>query len=154
MIDKLRAKCFCSEDISLIENYNEAIASEEGWDIHHRGEILPCGRYSRDDLKKFGLYYNRPACELIFLLHSDHTRLHTRGKSPWNKGKHLSEDTKKKLHDLNVGRPRDIHTKSKISNTLKGNCYWFNNGVVCVRAKKCPEGFTLGMLKRPSKPLS
>ena len=85
---------FCCEDPSLIENYALAIADQtQTWDCHHRGEILPCGRYKAKDLKKFGLYYNRPASELIFLTHDEHARLHKQGvpKGP------LSEEHKQKL---------------------------------------------------------
>ena len=80
MINEYYAKKFCCEDLSLIENYDKAIAdTTQTWDCHHRGEILPCGRFSRDDLKKFGLYFNRPAAELIFLTPSEHRLLHLKG---------------------------------------------------------------------------
>ena len=67
----------CSEDISLIENYQEAVSDDtQIWHCHHRGEILPCGVFSQHDLKKFGLYWHRPASELIFLTPSEHHRIH------------------------------------------------------------------------------
>ena len=67
MINEYSVKKYCSEDLSLIENYELTIAdTTQTWDCHHRGEILPCGRFSLNDLKKFGLYYKRPASELIF----------------------------------------------------------------------------------------
>ena len=48
MINEKGAKRFCSEDISLIENYNEAISDEEKmWDIHHRRECDENGRTYR-----------------------------------------------------------------------------------------------------------
>ena len=60
MINEYNAKRFCCEDLSLIENYALAVAdTTQTWDCHHRGEILPCGRYEAKDLKKFYLYYNR-----------------------------------------------------------------------------------------------
>ena len=78
MINEKYAKKFCCEDLSLIENYELAINdTTQTWDCHHRGEVLPCGRFSRADLKKFGLYYNRPAAELIFLTKSEHKKLHS-----------------------------------------------------------------------------
>ena len=68
---------FCSEDISLIENYDKAINDKNQiWDCHHRAETLPCGYFSPKDLKAFNLYYNRPACELIFLRKNEHLLLH------------------------------------------------------------------------------
>ena len=39
MINLYNAKRFCREDISLIENYKEAISDKyKTWDIHHRRE--------------------------------------------------------------------------------------------------------------------
>ena len=82
MISESKVKNYCCEDISLIENYDKAIADNtQIWDCHHRGEILPCGRFKAKDLMKFGLYYNRPANELIFLPHAEHNSLHFKGVS-------------------------------------------------------------------------
>lgn len=112
MINEYCVKAYCSEDLSLIENYALAVAdTTQIWDCHHRGEILPCGRFSPNDLNKFGLYYNRPASELIFLTHSEHSRLHTKGvpKSEAHKkaigkakkGIQLSEEHKKAVGEAN-----------------------------------------------------
>ena len=77
MICEYYAKKYCCEDLRLIENYELAVNDNtQTWECHHRGEVLPCGRFSRDDLKKFGLYYNRPAAELIFLTSTAHRLLH------------------------------------------------------------------------------
>ena len=93
MINEKYAKSFCCEDISLIENYDKAIAdTTQTWHCHHRGEVLPCGRFSVDDLKKFGLYYKRPASELIFLTPFAHLKLHKGGV-------HISEATKKAMSE-------------------------------------------------------
>ena len=46
MIMEYNAKQYCCEDITLIENYDKAIADEtQVWDCHHRDEvrILPSG---------------------------------------------------------------------------------------------------------------
>ena len=80
MICEETAKNYCCEDLSLIENYDKAIDdTTQTWHCHHRGEILPCGRFSRDDLKKFGLYFYRPASELIFIKKFNHLSLHRKG---------------------------------------------------------------------------
>ena len=101
-------KKFCCEDPSLIENYDLAIAdTTQTWDCHHRGEILPCGRFSVSDLKKFGLYYKRPASELIFLTKAEHTHLHKRGIT-------LSEATKKAMSDTRKGVPKSEEHKKAI----------------------------------------
>ena len=45
MINEKCAKRYCSDDISLIENYQAAISDEEKmWDIHHRRECDSEGR--------------------------------------------------------------------------------------------------------------
>ena len=100
----IRREDYCCESLELVESYSAAKADDfQGWDIHHRGEILPCGRFSTDDLKKFDLYWNRPASELIWLRHDEHIAMHSTGnshakgnKQP-NKGKHLSEETRQKI---------------------------------------------------------
>ena len=119
MISTRTAKAYCRDDISLIENYDKAIADKtQVWDCHHRRETI----YSVKELIEIGEYYNRPACELIFLTPTDHRRLHKLGK-------HLSEET-----------------RTKLSEAIKCK-HWYNNGVICVRAKTCPEGFVPGRLK-------
>ena len=79
MINEKSAKSYCSEDICLIENYYQAIADEERmWDIHHRRECDENGRtlFTHKQLKEIGLYFNRPASELIFVTRSMHKKLH------------------------------------------------------------------------------
>ena len=75
-------KHYCCEDISLIENYDKAISDTENvWVIHHRFELdCPAYKASMKDLKSFGLYWNRPASELIFLTRPEHQSLHMKNK--------------------------------------------------------------------------
>ena len=114
MISNQTIKKFCCEDPSLIENYDKAIAdTTQIWECHHRGEVLLCGRFSRDDLKKFGLYYHRPASELIFLTPSAHRQLH-------KKGFPRSEATKKAIGEARKGVPLSEETKKAISDAKKG----------------------------------
>ena len=125
MINEYCAKKFCCEDISLIENYALAVAdTTQTWDCHHRGEILPCGRYEVKDLKKFGLYYKRPANELIFLPHDEHISLHHKGvPRPYLKGVPLSEEHKQAISDAMKGVPKgpmSEATKQKMSDSHKG----------------------------------
>ena len=48
---------FCCEDISLIENYEQAISDKtQTWDCHHRSET-DLG-LSRDELIERNLYYD------------------------------------------------------------------------------------------------
>ena len=87
MINENHAKQYCCEDLSLIENYDKAIAdTTQTWCCHHiLGE-----QYSKHYLKENALYLNRPACELRFVTLAEHNELH-------HKGVPLSEATKKAI---------------------------------------------------------
>lgn len=130
MIKAKNAKSYCCEDISLIENYEQAVADTENiWECHHRGEILPCGTYRVSDLKKFGLYWKRPASELIFLRQDEHRKLHSVGKNNPNFGRKFSEDVRRNMSEAHignkgfwVGKHRSDETKKKISETIRK--YW------------------------------
>lgn len=115
MINEYCANAYCCEDLSLIENYQLAVNDNtQTWHCHHRGEILPCGRFSPNDLNKFGLYYNRPASELIFLTKAQHTRLHKSGvlSGP------LSEDHKKAISEALRGIPKSEEHRAKLSKKI------------------------------------
>lgn len=82
MINADKAKKYCSEWIMLIENYERAVNDKTRmWYCHHKAQICKCGVYSKRELIKFGLYWNRPASELIFLPPSDHNFIHRRFKN-------------------------------------------------------------------------
>ena len=162
MISEYYAKSYCKDDISLIENYDKAIAdTTQLWHCHHRRETI----YSRSELKEIGEYYNRPACELIFLTPLEHYRLHYSGeKSPrfgkpsTFKGKHHSAETRKKMSELNKGKNHPFFgkhhsekTRRKMSKALIGNKrqlgkHWYNNGIISVLARECPNGFVKGRI--------
>ena len=185
MISFEYAKKFCNEDLSLIENFDNAIADkEQTWHCHHRREL----ETSRKELIEIGEYYNRPANELIFLTKSEHNALHNtlkfkgkkrkpfseewkrnislalKGKTPWMKGKHLSEEAKRKISEAKKGRHLSEESKRHMSDSLKGRKlteehkknlskhstgrHWFNNGIKNVFLKECPEGFVKGTIKR------
>lgn len=73
---------YCIDDPSLIENYQDAIANDDIWVCHHRLETHDENGRKREKnlssafLKKNGLYYHRPATELIFLRKEDHWKIH------------------------------------------------------------------------------
>lgn len=74
---------YCREAIELIENYAEAYDDEfKGWHLHHRFEThFSDGTrrtvdISMDELKSMGMYWNRPADELIWMRGRDHRALH------------------------------------------------------------------------------
>ena len=132
----LRYKKICSEDLSLIQNYDKAISDlSQKYDCHHRlGTVIPS-----KELKEIGLYYNRPAIELIFLPSSYHIRLHNIGRTrimseesrkklseslkgrvcPM-KGKHHSEETKQKMSEANKGKHHSEETRKYLSEIHKG----------------------------------
>jgi len=121
MISFRKAHWFCKDDISLIENYEEAVNSEEIWDVHHRDEIriLPSGVIalrSRQELKDNGRYFKCPANELIFMSHTEHAKLHAKYRKCEHSsgyhftrkhpcfGKPLSEEHKAKLRLAHLGK--------------------------------------------------
>lgn len=121
MINEYNAKLFCKEDISLIENYDKAIADDsQVWHCHHRDEVkvLPSGVKvirSRQELIENERYYNCPANELIFLTKSEHNRLHNFNRS---------ESTKLKMSEAQKGRVLSIESRRKMSESLKSRDAW------------------------------
>lgn len=78
MIDLYRVRKYCKENISLIENYDDAINSTELYDCHHKLEIEL--NVSKQYLINNNLYFNRPANELQFLTHAEHAKLHSKSE--------------------------------------------------------------------------
>ena len=128
MISEAKAKRYCKDYISLIENYEQAVNDNtQIWHCHHRRESV----YTKKGLIEIGEYYHRPAIELIFLTKSDHIRLHMKGKnhseehkkklSESHIGKHYSEKTKKRMSESQIGKHRSEDTKKKISESKMGN---------------------------------
>jgi len=173
----MRYKRYCS-DIENVENYEDAKKDNfKGWHCHHRLETHNSDGKRRsvdiaaDELKALDMYYNRPADELIFLTIYEHGRLHM-------KGKHLSEETRKKLSaahknisaetrnkmseakqnisaetrkkiaEAMKGKKLSEEHKKKIGEAKKGLC-WFNNGIKNIMSKECPDGFIPGRIKKP-----
>ena len=128
------------KDYENIENYHKAKADDfVGWNCHHRLETHNSDGKRRavyitaSELQALGMYYGRPASELIFLTSSEHKQLHmkgehhsmygkqlseetkkklsevNKGKQAWNKGKTLSEETKIKMSEINIGRMKGMH---------------------------------------------
>lgn len=146
MINEFYAKKFCAEDISLIQNYEQAIADNtQTWECHHRLEIQGKFINSPKLLKKCGLYDNVPAWQLIFLTKSEHRRLHMFGNTN-RRGKRHSTEARRKMSEAHRGKPTwnkgkigvySAETIKKISKTISGT-HWWNNGIVCKQAKECP----------------
>lgn len=120
MISKSTVKKFCCEDISKIENYEEAIDDKsQTWHCHHRFETHNSDGERRliditkKELISLDMYYDRPANELIFMTNSEHITLH-------QKGRKLSEETRKKIAVARKGIQLSEETKRKISEEQKG----------------------------------
>lgn len=97
-------KYLCSEYWN-IENYEQAVNDEtQIWDCHHRLEIDENGKtkYSRKNLIDNGIYYYRPAEELIFLTKNEHRLLHKKGENNYWYGKHHTEETKQKIKNSEI----------------------------------------------------
>lgn len=138
MVSKL-SYAYCCEDISLIENYEEAINSKERYNCHHRLETHDENGLLRDvpitssKLIEMNLYYNRPAKELIFLTLSEHQKIH-----------HSS-----KVYRGMMSKRMSERIVSKETRDKQASYLWYTNGVIEIRAKNCPEGFRRGKLPFP-----
>ena len=81
---------------------------------------------------------------------------------PPMKGKHHSEETKRRMSEAQKGRkkphkgiPRSEECRRKIAESnrrRKGKEHWYTNGVICIKAEHCPEGFKPGrFIKKDGK---
>lgn len=123
---------YCCEDISKIENYELAKKDDfKGWVIHHRLELVSTGAVvdsAKQDLIDWGIYYHRPADELIFLTRTEHNKLHKaamskeskRKISESNEGKFHSEEWKRHISESMRGKPLSEEHKRKLSEAHKG----------------------------------
>ena len=80
-------KRFCKEP-EKIENYEKAKADNfKGWRCHHRLETHTSDGERRAvdisvaELQALGMYWHRPAEELVFMTTKEHRQLHTKGES-------------------------------------------------------------------------
>lgn len=148
-----RVKQFCKDDYTKIKNYDLAIADKnDTWHCHHILELTLDNEYahSRAELKRLGMYFQRPYFELIFLKSSEHRKLHTSS---------LSDITRAKLADSAkhnwTGRHHSSETKAKMSKMRMGHVGYnakkraFTDGVKNVFAHECPAGFRPGWTWNP-----
>lgn len=122
---------YCEGDFTKIENFREAMDdASQVWAIHHRKETDE--NLSKNKLIELGLYYKRPANELIFLTKAEHARVHALAKTGLNHvltkeerseaGKKAFETRRKngKGSAWNKGIPMSDEQKAKISASRKG----------------------------------
>lgn len=139
MINKYKIKTYCRDNISKIKNYDKAIADKENmWECHHINELT----YTKKELIKMNMYYNRPADEFIFLTKKEHKKIHTEmcvgekerkqkinesmsGKTTWFKGKTKSdfgEKYKKHFEKTCTDDKKQYH---------KELCWYINHNYKC-----------------------
>lgn len=138
MIDEMRVYAYCIDDPSSIENYEKAIADKDNtWVCHHKLELRDDYLNTTGDLIKMGLYYHRPADELIFLTRKEHNHVHNTNKvrnrhiratlGTCNLGRKASEETKAKISKARTGKYKGIplsdEHKRKISESHKGRSF-------------------------------
>ena len=75
-------------ELESVENYEDALRDEKNiWVTHHRLETHFADGTKRPynailtpkELKKLGMYYNRPSSELILLTRGEHNKIHREG---------------------------------------------------------------------------
>ena len=143
------------KDYTNIENYQKAKADNfKGWECHHRLETHTSDGERRDvdishkELIALGMYYNRPAEELIFLRKGEHTSLR---KVSTETRQELGEAKKGNKYALGCNRSEETRNKMreahKGKNTWIRGRHWYNNGKENKYCYECPEGFVPGMLK-------
>lgn len=135
MIDEQRAYAYCIEDISKIENYELAKSDNSHiWVCHHKLEIHEDYNNTREEMIKMGIYYHRPASELIFLSRNEHHSIHNKARREeirknfikCNKNRVWSQATKDKISKALTGRkrgPMSEETRNKISMARMGKHY-------------------------------
>ena len=129
MINENQAKKFCKEDISKIKNYDKAIAdTTQTWECHHMTETWwGC---TAQDLIDNECYYNRKACELIFLTKGEHVRLH-------KKGIPFTEEHRRKISASLNGHKHSKESIKKMSAAFKGKTWKLIDGKRVWLSKEC-----------------
>lgn len=120
------AKQFCCEPIENIEGYQQMIESDDEWCTHHRREISEEKSYKQ--LIKEGLYWHRPASELVFMTEFDHKSIHGKNRRPETrkkrsdslKGRKHKEESKKRMSEAQKGKVISDETRRKMSEAQKG----------------------------------
>ena len=170
-------KRYC-KDYKNIENYEKAKKDDFiGWNCHHRLETHNSDgerrlvNISAAELQALGMYYNRPASELIFLPTREHRLLHNEGENNPMYGKQLSEETKERLSEYRKGENNAMYGKHhseearrKMSDAHKGKRlskehinkvaeanrgkHWYNNGKENKFCFECPPDFVPGRLRK------
>lgn len=115
------------DSLENVENYETAKKDNfKGWNCHHRLETHTSDGERRlvditvAELKALGMYWHRPAEELIFLPVGEHTSLHDEGENHPFYGKHHTAETRRKMSESRKGKPKTEEWKNKIGESNKG----------------------------------
>lgn len=78
-----KAKEYCRDDITRIPGYADALKSPQRYEIHHIFELTINGEYAKShkELKRLGLYYQRPYFELQWISLSEHRSMHNSNRT-------------------------------------------------------------------------
>ena len=137
------AKKYCCEPLENVEGYNEALTSEEMYVIHHR---LEDKGISRDELITLGLYYKRPAKELVWMKDSEHKSHHV---------KLLSDEQLKKRGESNKGKevaficPILLAYKGKVMESLDELAKFFGKDIRTLKKRAEKYGLCLNKKLKP-----
>ena len=123
----INSNAFCVEDISNIENYEKAVNDKtQTYACHHRFETHTSDGerrkvdISKEELIALGMYYHRPAQELIYLTNKEHIKLHHKGKKISDEAKRKLSEARKGVSPINKGKKMSDEQKKKLSEKLKG----------------------------------
>lgn len=94
---------YCCENITTIQNYEEAINDTQKWECHHFNEITNDGVFSVKELISKDLYYHRPASEIILLPRKEHRLLHSK-YGLYNR----SDETRQKMCNAKKGEKKSF----------------------------------------------
>lgn len=129
MISVKNARLYCKDDITKIENYEEALNSDVMYDCHHRLELTLNNEFahSREDLIRLGMYFKRPHFELIFLKPSEHTALHSNA---------MPESYRKKQGEKIRGKGNGMYGKINPRRGCKNTKEHIEKSANAIRGKK------------------
>lgn len=75
MFSKRNSERYCNEPLSHVENYDKAVADKKRWRIFHRNTIVNGYAFTKGELHALGLFWKRPANELIFVPVTEYNKL-------------------------------------------------------------------------------
>lgn len=112
--------------------YNNCIGYKHTAEHNNKISKARKGKYSGENAPMFGKHLSEETRRKLSISNRK-PHLSARGRTPWNKGLHQTEETKAK---------RSLIMKQK---------HWFNNGEISVFQETCPDGFQSGRLSKKKK---